>query len=172
MYRPHLVRGEFGKRPDFFRILICAPFPKLCNHYHDQNQNQKIQIPTGSLSGKLWVKLFLPHRFGLIRHSVRWTPLEIMAFSRCHSITFTFSKSKMVSAVFSYPPTLFPDWLKTTHSEQRTYHGNADWKQILLMCSVQSLLQHEQRPKSAHASAWWKEDPQLQPVRLLNHRSC
>ena len=23
------VRGEFGKRPDFFRILICAPFPKV-----------------------------------------------------------------------------------------------------------------------------------------------
>ena len=39
-----------------------------------------------------------------------------------------------------------------------------------LVCLVQSLFQNDQRPQNAHASAWWKEDPQLQPVRLLKYQ--
>ena len=51
----------------------------------------------------------------------------------------------------------------------RTSHGNANWRQTLLMCAVQSLLQDDQRSQNAYASAWWKEASQLQPVRLLKH---
>ena len=36
---------------------------------------------------------------------------------------------------------------------------------------MQSLLQDDQRPQKAHASAWWEEDLQLQPVQLLKHQN-
>ena len=38
------------------------------------------------------------------------------------------------------------------------------------MSSVWSLLQDDKRSQNAHDSAWLKEVPQLQPVRLLNHQ--
>ena len=83
---------------------------------------------------------------------------------------FHFSKTmqcwkKFLHMIFSYPTSLLPDW-------SRRYHGNAEWTQNPLMCSVHSLLQDDQRPWkwNAFASAWRKEAPQMQPVRLLNHQ--
>ena len=37
------------------------------------------------------------------------------------------------------------------------------------VCSVQSLLQDDQRPQNAHDSAWWKEVPHLQPIIKAAH---
>ena len=88
---------------------------------------------------------------------------------------FHFSKLAPLSKQFllsSVIPQLCCHIGQAKHSEQRTHHhGNADWRQTLLMCSVQSLLWNDKTPQKAHAAAWWKEDPQLQPVWLLNHQS-
>ena len=76
---------------------------------------------------------------------------------------------KKKSAIFSYPSTLLPAWWSNTSWIKITqFKLKLNW--ILLPCSVQSLLQGDQRPQNAHASAQWKEVPQLQPVRLLNHQ--
>ena len=40
---------------------------------------------------------------------------------------------------------------KTAHAKPKTYHGNADWRHIFPMCSMQSLLQDGERPQNAHA---------------------
>ena len=57
----------------------------------------------------------------------------------------------------------FATWL-ILQSELWPNDGNTEWKQ---MCSVRYHLQDEGRPEDTHASAaWWKEAPQLQPVRL------
>ena len=105
-----------------------------------------------------------------------WGPCQghVGSVSKYHC-TFTFQKRstlETVSADFSYPKTLLPDWSNAIHPERRTYHGNADWRHTLLMCSVQSLLRDDQRPQNTYATAWWKEATQLLPVWLLKHRSC
>ena len=74
---------------------------------------------------------------------------------------------EICSIDFSYPWSLE----KATQAVQRRYYGNADWKQILPMPPVQSLLQDNRKPENAHASACWKEATQLQPVWLLEHQS-
>ena len=82
-------------------------------------------------------------------------------------------------AIFSHSSlrtsTVLPAWLSNTtatHDDLRTNHGNwnTNWRQTLLMSSVWSLLQDDKRSQNAHDSAWLKEVPQLQPVRLLNHQ--
>ena len=82
--------------------------------------------------------------------------------STCPQSTFTFSKA-------------VPPW-KTflLSSVILRLCSLVDWIRTLPLCSVQSLLQDDQRQRlqHAHASAWWKEVPQLQPVQLLKHPSC
>ena len=63
------VRGEFGKRPDFFRIFICATFPK-------RHQTCRAVDPPGH---PVWVVLSVGLLLQMQRMSVaRWSQLLVV----------------------------------------------------------------------------------------------
>ena len=148
--------------------LSASTKTKFANHNTNQFSwviNQHLAV--GSCSGRNEERQFqsISH---LQLSLVKFAPLPLFK-----SITFTF---QICSNLFLLPaviPQLCCPMVWATKTEQRTYnHGNADWRQTLPMCSLQSLLWCDKWPKNAHASAWWKEGSHLQPVCLLEHQCC
>ena len=92
------VRGGFGKRPDFFRIFICAPFPKkFCGpgilkkyswkkvigiqtiFWTLENESDKIHKYINFPPGKLFriIELKTTHLVGHHRHHDRRHPQHV-----------------------------------------------------------------------------------------------
>ena len=98
---------------------------------------------------------------------------ERQVWEQSRSTTFTFQIYPLWNSFLMPSVNLQLCYLidKATRAKRRSYRGNAVWRRSFLMWSLQSLLQDDQRPQNTHASAWWKEEPQLQPVRILKHQS-